>query len=375
VDGLGLAVAAMLGRAGRRGRRVAVALDNAALLGARRVWRSTRRARSQGVPGRPARDAVYRQIWKGAAAAVGADFRDLGSGFAELHRSGRTVRVFHQVTPLDDPVALRVALDKPFGHRLLAAKGVRVPEHVAFTFSDERPALDLLERVGRCVVKPAVGTAGGEGVMAGVATATDLQRARLRAGCFGEEMLAERQAPGLVHRFLLLDGDVLDVVVDRPPHLAGDGLSTVEELVVAENARRLAAVGEQGLELLGLDADLVFALRAEGLALASVLPAGSTARVKSVTNDRGPQDSLTYRGAVHADVLEQVRASVAAIGLRLAGVDVVAPGVDRPLEQTGGVVLEVNGTPGIHRHYQVVDRAGATRVAEPILERTLLDSA
>jgi len=188
-------------------------------------------------------------------------------------------------------------------------------------------------------------------------------------------MLAERQAPGLVHRFLLLDGEVLDVVVDRPPHLARDGHFTVEELVVAENACRLAAMGEQGLELLGLDADLVLALRAEGLALGSVLPVGSAARVKSVTNDRGPRDSLTYRGAVHAAVLEQVRVAVAAIGLRLAGVDVVAPGIDRRLEQTGGVVLEVNGTPGIHRHYQVADRVRATRVAEPILERALEDSA
>jgi len=176
--GPALAVAALLGRAGRGGRRAAVALDTAALLGPRRAWRTTRRARSQGVPGPPARDAVYRQIWEAAAAAVGADFRDLGSGFAELQRAGTAVRVFHQVTPLDDPVALRVALDKPLAHRLLAAEGLRVPEYVAFSFSDERPALDLLERVGRCVVKPAVGTAGGEGVTSGVSTATDLRRAR-----------------------------------------------------------------------------------------------------------------------------------------------------------------------------------------------------
>lgn len=352
-----------------------MALDTAALLGTRRTWRLARRARSLGVPGRTARDAVYRRIWADAAAAVGAHHRDLGSGFAELHRSPKTVRVFHQVTPLDDPVALRVALDKPLGHRLLTAQGVPVPEHVGFTFFDERPALDLLARVGRCVVKPAVGTAGGEGVTAGVTTASELRRARLRAGCFGDDMLAERHVPGLLHRFLLLDGELLDVVVDRPPHVDGDGQSTVEELMAAENARRLAAAGEEGLELLDFDADLAFALRAEGLGLGSVLAAGVHARVKSVTNDRGPKDSATYRGAVHADVLGQVRATAAAVGLRLSGVDIVAPGIDRPLEQTGGVVLEVNGTPGIHRHYQVVDRAHATRVAEPILERALQDSA
>jgi hypothetical protein len=37
------------------------------------------------------------------------------------------------------------------------------------------------------------------------------------------------------------------------------------------------------------------------------------------------------------------------------------------------VVAEVNGTPGIHHHYHVADRANATPVAVPILERALQD--
>jgi D-alanine-D-alanine ligase-like ATP-grasp enzyme len=52
-------------------------------------------------------------------------------------------------------------------------------------------------------------------------------------------------------------------------------------------------------------------------------------------------------------------------------VDVIAPDVSQPLEQSGGVVAEVNGTPGIHHHYHVADPANATRVAVPILQRVL----
>jgi D-alanine-D-alanine ligase-like ATP-grasp enzyme len=59
------------------------------------------------------------------------------------------------------------------------------------------------------------------------------------------------------------------------------------------------------------------------------------------------------------------------VGLRLAGVDVITPDASRPLEEAGGVVAEVNGTPGIHHHYHVADRANATPVAVPILERAL----
>ncbi len=57
--------------------------------------------------------------------------------------------------------------------------------------------------------------------------------------------------------------------------------------------------------------------------------------------------------------------------LRLAGVDVVTPDPHRPLEDVGGVVLEVNATPGLQHHYMVRDPAQATPVASTILERIL----
>ena len=57
--------------------------------------------------------------------------------------------------------------------------------------------------------------------------------------------------------------------------------------------------------------------------------------------------------------------------LRLAGVDVVTPDPHRPLEEVGGVVLEVNATPGLQHHYKVRDPEQATPVAATLLERIL----
>src|SRR3954471_12599556 len=76
-----------------------------------------------------------------------------------------------------------------------------------------------------------------------------------------------------------------------------------------------------------------------------------------------------WRGAA-GDTLTSRRAALA-VGLRLAGVDVITPDASQPLERAGGVVAEVNGTPGIHHHYHVADGANATPVAVPILELAL----
>lgn len=358
----------LAGRAGPVGRRLAGAADTARLLGPAVAWRA-RRDRRRPVPGSAARDQVYLDLWRQAAAAVGAVHTDLGGGFAALCRDGREVRVRHQLTPLDDPVALALALDKPRCRALLAAAGVPCPDQVTFTAAAAADAVALLRATGGVVVKPAVGTAGGDGVTSGVRTPADLHRAAWRAARHGPLLVAERQVAGDLHRVLLLEGRVLDVVTDRAPAVVGDATATVEELLRAENDRRRAAGGAGGLELLAPDLDLVLALRAQGLGLRSVPAAGQRVAVKGITNDRGPRDSTTYRGRLHDDVLRACRAAADAVGLRLAGIDVLAPALDAPL--TDGVVLEVNGAPGLHRHYQVADPAAATRVAEPVLERLL----
>jgi len=80
--------------------------------------------------------------------------------------------------------------------------------------------------------------------------------------------------------------------------------------------------------------------------------------------------ATTKRVAFHR-LAAEAAAAARVVGLRLAGVDVIAPTLDRSLAESGGVVLEVNCTPGLHHHYLVADREGATRVAVPILRALL----
>jgi cyanophycin synthetase len=184
-------------------------------------------------------------------------------------------------------------------------------------------------------------------------------------------MLIERQVPGPVYRLLFLDGELIDVIRHVPPRLAGDGRSTVEQLIGAENERRVAARGAAGLSLLDVGLDTIFTLERQGLRLGSVVAEGTTIAVQTVTNDNRIEDTETIREPLAPELVAASRRAALAVGLRLAGVDVITPDASQPLEQAGGVVAEVNGTPGIHHHYHVADGANATRVAVPILEKVL----
>jgi cyanophycin synthetase len=359
----------VVGVAGNRGRTVGSWLDIARSMG---VGATVRRARGGGVLEPQIRNAVYEAIWREAADELGAHVRGLGSGFLEIGRGGATTKVFQQVNALDDPVTLRLALDKPVVHGLLHAAAVPVPDHVEWSFADPEPALRFIaSAAGSCVVKAASGTGGGEGTTAGVDSPARLMRARLRAGRFGTRLLIERQVPGPVYRLLFLDGELIDTIRHVPPRLTGDGRSTVEQLIGLENERRIGAQGAAGLSLLDVGLDTVFTLERQRLKLDSVVPAGTTIAVQTVTNDNRIEDTETVREPLDPELVDAARRAALAVGLRLAGVDVITPDAGQSLERAGGVVAEVNGTPGIHHHYHVADGANATRVAVPILAKVL----
>ncbi|MBV9421310.1 MAG: hypothetical protein JOZ98_00225 [Solirubrobacterales bacterium] len=357
---------------GRRGRAVAARLDLTYACGVGPLIRRVRSERLFSGLGPAARDRLYEDIWMRAAEECGAEVTRLAPGLLELACNGTRTRVYHQLVPLDDPVTLQVALDKTVVHRLMGEVGVPHADYVEWTPDDPGPAVSFLGSVrGPCVVKPAAGTGGGHGVVPGVETTDDLLRARWHAGTEVDRLLIERQIDGSVFRLLLLDGELLDVVRSLPASVTGDGHATIEELIRRENQRRVHACGAAGLSLIGLNLDTVLTLRRAGLALSSVLPQGRQLALRVATNNNAARDNETWRQEISRSTLDQARTAVRAVGLRLAGVDVVTTDIERPLRETGGVISEVNGGPGLHHHYLVADPAHATPVAVPVLEKLL----
>jgi cyanophycin synthetase len=346
-------------------------LSLAHALGPRRSalrWRADQ-ALKRRAPGRL--KSFSRTMWEAAARELEAEFRELSPGLFRIQRNGVAVQLLGQRTPLADPVSTELASDKALARQLMAEAGVSVPESGVFApraFSSARTFLE--SAAGPCVVKPRWGAAGG-GVTGSVSNADQLGQALRRAGTVAEDVLVERQVAGDHYRVLLLDGEVLDVLRRLHPRVIGDGASTIEQLMAAEYERRLATEGLDGLKPLHVDLDCLFTLEASGLRLDTVLPAGVAARVKTATNNSSSRECTTFTAPVSPELIAHARAAAGALGVRLAGVDVLTTDPSVPLAESGGVVLEVNPTPGLWHHYNVTPTADATRVAVPILEALL----
>ena len=369
--GMHAMAAGLIAPTGRIGRRVASGLDLLRSIRPSDAYRRVRSSRQWHAEAPVARSVTYRRIWQEAAHAVGAEVEEVAPGTFEVRAKTSGVVVTDHVLRLDPPSVLERALDKPAVSRALRQVGLPVADQRVFSLREHGEAAAFLTATGGpCVVKPAHGHSGA-GVTTNVRSPGDLLRAVIRASADTDQFIIERQYSGTVYRLLFLDLRLLDVLERRPPKVTGDGRSTIGELIQAENHSRLAARGRAGLSLLKIDLDCQLTLGAAGLDLGSIPPRGSRVTVKATTNQNGASDNRSVFGAVGDDIVEASRRAVAIVGLRLAGVDVIAPDPHAALIASGGVILEVNGLPGIHYHYLVDEGSGHRPVAVPILAALL----
>ena len=364
-------IAGLMSRSGRTARRVASGLDLARSTPPAETFRRVRVMRRWLAHGVEARAAVYRAIWTEAAQTVGANIHEVRPGRFEIGSGARHLTVADHVIRLDRPSTLDRALDKPAVGQALRDAGLSVPVRLAFRSGDHAAAAEFLAVAGGpCVVKPARGRTGS-GVTTNVQTPADLLRAVIRASTDTDDLIIEHQYPGSVYRLLFLDGRLLDVLERRPPRVVGDGRSTIGALIEAENERRLSAAGSAGLSVLKVDLDCQLTLAAAGLDLSTVPMGGTVVTVKATTNQNSAIENRSVPGLIGDDLVDQSRRAVDIVGLRLAGVDVIATDPGAPLAGGGGVILEVNGLPGIHYHYLVDPSTDHRQVAVPILEAML----
>jgi len=315
----------------------------------------------------------YERTWREATLELGGTWKRLTADMSEMTFDGFRTRVNHNFSAIDDPVTLALAHDKPLTHRLLAAEGLCVPRHAMFSPKNMGPAVEFLKSSGRdCVVKPAGGTGGGRGVTTGIQQLSHLARATSFAAVYSDELLIEEQIDGDNYRLLYLDGELIDSFIRRLPTVVGDGTCSVGRLVELANEERLKNKAGISQVLLTIDLDMHRTLAKQGLSLRSVPANGRTVTVKTVVNENSGSDNTTATSMLCPSVIEDCAKAVRALGIRFAGIDLVTRNPGVPLAESGGVILEVNGTPNLYYHYMKKD--GAFPVAVHLLRRIIATS-
>lgn len=272
----------------------------------------------------------------------------LNSGnLVQLGHGRRQHRIWTAETDRTSAIAEGIAGDKDLTKRLLAEVGVPVPEGRSAASPAE--AWAAAEDIGvPVVVKPADGN-HGRGVALDLRTREQVEAAWAVADRHGSEVLVERFVPGHEHRLLVVAGHVEAAARGEAVCVVGDGLHDVIALVDAQintDPRRGDSEDHPLARLRPQDDGVIRAdLERQGLTPEAV-PAGG----RRVLIQRNGNVAIDCTDQVHPEVARLVELAVRTVGLDIAGVDVVAQDIGRPLAGQGGAIVEVNAGPGLLAH-------------------------
>jgi cyanophycin synthetase len=289
-----------------------------------------------------------------AAQARGIPAQRLNEGsLVQLGYGARQRRILAAETDRTGAIAQEIAQDKELTRSLLRSIGVPTPEGRPVADADDAWAA-AQEIGGPVVVKPQYGNQG-RGVATNLTTREQVltaYQAALRE-TETQSVVVERFAPGADFRLLVVGDRVVAAARREPAQVQGDGRHSVADLV--EIANRDPRRGEDHATVLSkikLDAIALAVLADQGYSPDSVPPAGARVLIRRNANlsTGGTAEDVTDQ--VHPEVAARAVEAARMVGLDVAGVDVVALEIARPLEGQGGVIVEVNAAPGLRMHLE-----------------------
>jgi cyanophycin synthetase len=287
-----------------------------------------------------------------AAERRGIPARRLTNGsLVQFGFGARQRRIWAAETDRTSAIGEAIAQDKELTKTLLSAIGVPVPEgRVAKTVEE---AWDAARAIGLPVaVKPRKGNQG-KGVSTGLDSEEAVRTAFDIAVAYDGETIVERHLHGADHRLLVIGDRLVAAARREPPSITGDGRSTIAELVAAENLNPLRGDDHStSLSKLRLDAIGVEHLAEQGLTPESVPLAGQAISLRRNANLSTGGSATDVTDSVHPEVAARAVEAARMVGLDVAGIDIVAPRIDQPLEVTRGAVVEVNAAPGLRMHLE-----------------------
>jgi cyanophycin synthetase len=154
-----------------------------------------------------------------------------------------------------------------------------------------------------------------------------------------------------VHRLLVVGGNLVAAARGRESSVLADGRTSVQDLVDAQiNASHCPGDPEGAVRSrirCAADGAILRTLRRQGLTPESVPAAGAQVLIQRIG-----RESEDCTDQVHPEVRRVAELAARLVGLDVAGIDIVADDIGRPLQAQGGVVVEVHAGPGLVMHLE-----------------------
>lgn len=283
-----------------------------------------------------------------AAVELGMPMLVMPGGVIQYGIGSKGRRLDSSFTDQTPVIAAKLARNKMWTSALLKQAGLPVAPHLLVPNADQ--AVKAAHHLGFPVVVKPVDLDGGVGVAAGLQTDQEVRLAFDAAKKKAPNVLVEKHVFGKDYRLTVFQDEAVWTIERVPAAVVGDGESTVAELVAQVNSDPRRGSGLHApLKRLILDDEASGLLNKLGLSADSVPALGTFVRLRRTANVATGGMPVAVQCQVHPDNARLAVRAAQALGLDLAGIDLLIEDVSRSwLEQGSNVaVCEVNGQPNL----------------------------
>lgn len=278
-------------------------------------------------------------------------------------------RIQATVTSETSSIGVEIACDKEDTKFLLEQAEVQTPR--GDIIRRESSLEEACRYVGYpLVIKPVDGN-HGRGITVDIRNYEDALTAfrSAKESSRSGAIIVEKFITGQDYRLLVINHKLVAAALRSPAHVIGDGKSTIQELIDEVNKDPRRGFGHENvLTQITVNELTLGIIKASGYTLESVLKKDERLVLKDTANLSTGGTAEDVTDIVHpANVFMAERISKI-IDLDICGIDVMTTDISKPLEETGGAVLEVNAGPGFRMH--LAPTSGLPRnVAAPVIDK------
>ena len=263
----------------------------------------------------------------------------------QLGYGARCRHIWTAETDRTTAIAESISRDKDLTKALLQSCGVPVPEGCIVESAEA--AWEAAKDIGMpVVIKPCDGN-HGRGVFIELSRREEIESAYHMALKEGTGVLVERYIAGTEHRLLIVGGQLVAATRGDSVSVIGDGISTITELIESQinSDPRRGSTENHPLNWIRLDSAAQMEIAHQDYQSDSIVPVGTKVLIQ-----RNGNHAFDVTDEVHPSIASIASLAARVIGLDIAGIDLVANDISRPLSEQGGAIVEVNAGPSLLMH-------------------------
>jgi cyanophycin synthetase len=275
-------------------------------------------------------------------------------------------RIWTPYIATDSFIAAEIACNKDLTNHLLRSAGLPAPRSIIVT--SEEAAVAAAREIGYpLVVKPLDSSQGrGVGVHLENDAAVRAQYPLAFSASPTSTVLVEKFIYGRHYRILVVGGRFVAAAERVPAYVIGDGSHTLRQLVDLANADPMRASKHKAR--VAFDDRAIALAQRQGFSPDNVPPAGQRVEMVLTANISTGGTSVDCTDQIHAYNVAIAEQAAQVVGLDLAGIDLIAPDISKPVLETGGAICEVNGGPGLFVVHSQPIEGQPREVIRPVID-------